>query len=217
MTRIESRYGQRATEVNFFIDVDVPPNHRRVSQLLSSLKSHTSICRMVPSIKVPWFPITAQEVDSVALLTLDGGTDLEADHPGFSDKAYKERRAVVTESAQTFKYGDSPMVVDYSEEETECWNTIWRKLKPLLYEHGCPQYIEAFEGLQKYCGYKEGNIPQLSDVSGYLYEKTGFRLRPTAGLLSSRHFLNGLAFNTFFCTQYLRHHSVPFYTPEPFS
>ena len=109
------------------------------------------------------------------------------------------------------------MIVDYSPEEVECWNTIWRKLKPLLYEHGCPAYIEAFEELQKYCGYKEGNIPQLCDVSGLLYERTGFRLRPTAGLLSSRHFLNGLAFNTFFCTQYLRHHSVPFYTPEPLS
>ena len=88
-------------------------------------------------------------------------------------------------------------------------------MKDLWAKHACDEFNYILPLLETNCGYGVDNIPQQQDISNFLKECTGFTLRPVGGLLTSRDFLNGLAFRVFFSTQYIRHHSKPLYTPEP--
>ena len=81
--------------------------------------------------------------------------------------------------------------------------------------YACKEFLDNWDELQRFCEYREDNIPQLEDINTYLRRRTGFQVRPVAGYLSPRDFLSGLAFRVFHCTQYIRHDSDPSYTPEP--
>lgn len=105
--------------------------------------------------------------------------------------------------------------IDYNKNEVQVWSHVYPKLKELYKKGAWMEYLDALEKFEKHWGYAVDNIPQLEDISSYLKQKTGWRLRPVGGLLSQREFLNGLAFKVFHSTQYIRHHSNPEYTPEP--
>lgn len=124
--------------------------------------------------------------------------------------------------------------LEYTKEEIETWGIVFNKLTQLHTTHACKEYNHCFPLLVDNCGYRADNIPQLEDVSNFLkgqtrYSKTfnsqsvvlsstdstGFVLRPSPGLLSPRDYFAALAFRVFYCTQYIRHSSQPFYTPEP--
>lgn len=85
--------------------------------------------------------------------------------------------------------------------QIKTWGVIYKRMKEMWKQHACDEFNYIIPLLESNCGYAEDNIPQQQDISNFLKECTGFTLRPVGGLLSSRDFLNGLAFRVFFSTQ----------------
>jgi hypothetical protein len=78
----------------------------------------------------------------------------------------------------------------------------YNELKKIRH-HACREYIDNVEAMEREIGFGPGEIPQAHAISDFLGKRTGFQLRPVAGLLSSRDFFAGLAYRIFFSTQYV--------------
>lgn len=154
-------------------------------------------------------PRSLAEVDNGQILGF--GADLSKDHPGFEDPDYKQRRVDICNLARSHVIGHPIPRVEYSRQEVEVWGAVLRELQELYPAHACREFLRCFPMFD----FREDEIPQLEDLSQILQRTTGWQIRPVAGLLHPRDFLNGLAFKTFHSTQYMRHHSRPSYTPEP--
>jgi len=136
---------------------------------------------------------------------------LDQNHPGFRDPVYRQRRNTIAQKALRWHWGDPTPEIDYTSQEHGVWQTVWQHLAPLHDKFGSREY--------RYCSahfaFPKTRIPQLREVNVKLTPKTGFSMVPVAGLVASRTFLGNLKTDQFLSTQYIRHHTVPLYTPEP--
>jgi phenylalanine-4-hydroxylase len=137
--------------------------------------------------------------------------ELSQEHPGFSDPAYRARRNEIAALALEWSPGAPIPQAVYTEEEQEVWRLISAELTRKHRVYACRDYLEASERLRL----PADRIPQLDEVSAALEPLTGFRYHPAAGLVPLREFYAAFREGVFHSTQYVRHHSVPLYTPEP--
>ena len=137
--------------------------------------------------------------------------DLPADHPGFSDVAYRTRRAEIARVAAELAPGETPPDVHYTDDEDQVWSLVSGELAEQHERHACADYLATMARL----GLPTHRVPQLREVDAAVRARTGFSIRPVPGLVPPRDFYASLGHRTFLSTQYVRHHSVPFYTPEP--
>uniref|UniRef100_A0A4W3IEW1 Tyrosine 3-monooxygenase n=1 Tax=Callorhinchus milii TaxID=7868 RepID=A0A4W3IEW1_CALMI len=209
---LESRPAQNsknwAEDLDFFVRCEVQGSVAKM--LINSLKQVAEKVSSSREEKVRWFPKKLRDLDRCHHLVTKFEPDLDRQHPVSLDG-----NVMWKQHLEYSVRGDPLPRVEYTPEEITTWREIYRELTALYPTHACKQFLDGFQQLEQQCGYREDNIPQLHVVSRYLTERTGFRLRPVAGLLSPSDFLASLAFRVFQCTQYIRHSSAPKHSPEP--
>ncbi|EDW68508.1 tyrosine 3-monooxygenase [Drosophila virilis] len=217
---VESRQS-RVEGVDHDVLIKLEMTRGNLLQLIRSLRQSGSFSSMNLlaenniSVKAPWFPKHASELDNCNHLMTKYEPDLDMNHPGFADKVYRQRRKEIAEIAFAFKYGDPIPHINYTEVEVKTWRSVFRTVQDLAPKHACAEYRAAFQMLQDEQIFVEHRLPQLQEMSDFLRKNTGFSLRPAAGLLTARDFLASLAFRIFQSTQYVRHVNSPYHTPEP--
>jgi phenylalanine-4-hydroxylase len=141
----------------------------------------------------------------------DAALTLPEDHPGFSDPDYRARRAAIAEVGRAHRPGQPIADVEYTAEEDGVWQVVSRELGRKHERYACRAYREGARAVTL----PTERVPQLREVDARVHGLTGFHIQPVPGLVPTREFYGSLAGRTFLSTQYVRHHSVPFYTPEP--
>ncbi|WP_327089632.1 phenylalanine 4-monooxygenase [Nonomuraea sp. NBC_01738] len=149
-------------------------------------------------------PVAAREDGSVVV-------ELGSSHPGFADPLYRARRNAIAGLAVNHRRGMPIPAAEYTDEEHGIWALVAEELAVKHRKYATADYLAGAERLRL----PHDRIPQLEEVSTLLEPLTGFRYLPAAGLVPLRDFYGVLADGYFHSTQYIRHHSVPFYTPEP--
>ena len=136
--------------------------------------------------------------------------ELNPDHPGFRDSIYRARRNAIAKLALEHREGTPPPDVAYTDVENEVWRSVWEHLTPLHAARAVREWRAAAARLDL----DRNRVPQLAEVNE-LTKHPGMEMYPVAGLIAAQQFLTALGRGVFRSTQYMRHHSMPLYTPEP--
>uniref|UniRef100_A0A8C7ANZ4 Biopterin-dependent aromatic amino acid hydroxylase family profile domain-containing protein n=1 Tax=Neovison vison TaxID=452646 RepID=A0A8C7ANZ4_NEOVI len=102
---LETRPAQRpragGPHLEYFVRCEVPSAD--LPALLSSVRRVAEDVRGAGENKVLWFPRKVSELDKCHHLVTKFDPDLDLDHPGFSDQAYRQRRKLIAEIAFQYK------------------------------------------------------------------------------------------------------------------
>ncbi|MBI2572391.1 hypothetical protein HYV86_00885 [Candidatus Woesearchaeota archaeon] len=159
--------------------------------------------------------IVSKDESNANSLVIETLPILDLDHPGANDPAYRKRREEIVAKAIEFHRSNSInrdiALVSYTQQEHEVWKHVSEKLAVLHDKHACSLYKEGRSLLTL----PTGNVPQLRDLNRELERISGFQLEPIHGLVSAHEFMMKLSEGVMLCTQYIRHHSKPEFSPEP--
>jgi phenylalanine-4-hydroxylase len=133
------------------------------------------------------------------------------DHPGHQDGRYQAHRTKIAEAALRHLPGTPISDIAYTEEEHAIWRVVSKELSEMHQRYACEEFLAGHERL----ALPTDRLPQLAEASAAIERETGFVFSPAAGLVDARDFYGSLADRRFQATQYIRHPSMPRFSPEP--
>ena len=156
-------------------------------------------------------PSVVEDLPEFTELEFENLEQMDLDHPGANDPEYRTRRDYIAGLAKNFRETGVITDVEYNAREQRVWRYVAEELEELQENLASEFYLKAKRNLD----ITPERIPQITEMNKRLGELSGFRLVPIEGLVETRGFLSWLSYRTMLCTQYIRHHSQPAYTPEP--
>jgi phenylalanine-4-hydroxylase len=175
------------------------------------MPTETATTTTEPAFAIDNFHVTDADLPEFRDMKFENINELHLDHPGANDEEYRARRDHIASLARKFRETGVITDVDYNPREQRVWRYVAEELEELHERYASPFYLRAKQEL----GISTDRIPQLTEMNRRLKELTNFRLAPIEGLVETRGFLSWLSYRVMLCTQYIRHHSQPAYTPEP--
>jgi phenylalanine-4-hydroxylase len=173
--------------------------------------TETATTTIEPAFEISNYAVRDEDLPTFSDMKFENINELHLDHPGANDAEYRKRRDYIADLTKSFRKTGVITDVEYSPREQRVWRYVAEELEELQQKYASPFYLKAKKDL----GITTEKIPQLSEMNRRLNELTGFRLAPIEGLVETRGFLSWLSYRVMLCTQYIRHHSHPAYTPEP--
>ena len=137
---------------------------------------------------------------------------LDPKHPGINDPQYVARRQYFFDIARDYRLNKKGLpVINYTPEENAVWAQVYQKLDALQTQYAWSEYLKGKAALHL----DADKMPQLAVLDKRISQTYGIRLAPAEGLLDTRDFHGLLSQGIMPCTQFIRHHANPEYTPEP--
>lgn len=183
--------------------------------MLSYRLPRATFATLKTAFKKEWQPECVEDLNRCDRSYVDFTQELGRDYPGYHDRTYMKWLHRVRQSAADYELPKEVPDVTYLPAHYRTWEILYSRLRQLHLEHACPEHVQNLKELEHLGIYSTTRIPQFREINSYLSRKSGFRLIPVGGMVNPRTFFYGLAFRVFYSTQYLRHESVPFYSPEP--
>ncbi|XP_074083704.1 tyrosine 3-monooxygenase isoform X2 [Macrotis lagotis] len=189
---LETRPNRKAREgpadLDYFVRCEIHSSD--LATFLSSLRRVADEVRSCKEDKFHWFPRKISELDKCHHLVTKFDPDLDLDHPGFSDQAYRQRRKMIAEIAFQYKHGEPIPRVEYTAEEIATWDCCHELLGhvPMLADRTFAQFSQDI-GLAS-LGATDEEIEKLATLYWFTVEfglckQNGVVKAYGAGLLSS--------------------------------